>query len=231
MVRNGAPERRFDLLVVADGFAADELGRFAEVVRALRDELRATPPFAALRGLVNVSRLDRVGPADVVTGTELHDDRLLVVDEERARRLAGGTGADTVLVVAKRTAYAGYGGSGVAATTLHEQGARLALHELGHSAFGLADEYGGDGPAASGPGEPDRVNVSRTGDPSRVKWADLVTPDGLVGCYEGADRVTSGMFRPSRRCRMRSVHDPFCPVCAREISRILVSAAHPAAPH
>jgi hypothetical protein len=227
VVSTGRAGRPFTLVALADGFDEAELPLFAAAVLALRAELHATAPFSTLRGLVDIARVDRIGPADVVSGTDLSDDRLLVVDEDRARRAtaAAGAAADVVVVVANTTTYAGYGGTGVAATTLHEQGARLAVHELGHAAFDLADEYGGDGPAASGDGEPHRVNVSRVGDPSRVKWADLVTADGQVGCYEGGDRTAYGIYRPSLRCRMRSVHEPFCPVCAREISRVLVSGS------
>lgn len=219
------PGRRFSLVALADGFTEAELPAFAAAVRAIRAEMHSSAPLSTLRGLLDIVRVERVGPAAVVTGAALDDGRLLVVDEDRARVrvTAAGAVADVILVVANRGEYAGFGGSGVAAVTLHKRGPRLALHELGHAAFDLADEYGGPGPAASGPGEPNRVNVSRVGDPAAVKWAALVTPAGEVGCFEGGDRTSVGVFRPSRRCLMRSVDEPFCPVCSREISRRLVS--------
>ena len=78
----------------------------------------------------------------------------------------------------------------------------MALHELGHAVFGLADEYEGPGsaPGASGPGEPAAPNLSLVGDPALVKWRDLVTADGSVGCYEGADRVSTGCLLYTSRC-------------------------------
>lgn len=230
--RSGPPERRFDLVVLADGFPESRLDAFVGTARAVRRELRATPPFSTLWGLVNLTRVDRVGPADVVLGAALDDSRLLEVDEGRALAVARRHTEvpDAVIVVHDSPAYAGFGGDGVAAVTTHDHAGRLAVHELGHAAFDLADEYGGAGEAASGPGEPHRVNVSRVGDPRLVKWRDLVGTGADVGCHEGADRTASGMYRPSRTCRMRSLSAPFCPVCQREISRLLVSVSGFGAP-
>lgn len=224
------PDRpRFRLVILADGFDPASLPVFADACLAVREELHSTAPFSLLQGVLEVARLDRTDGPQVVTVT---DGRLLRVDEDAAREIAEGVGvrAHALLVIANTRVYAGFGGTGVAAVTLHEQGPRLALHELGHAAFDLADEYGSDGPAASGPGEPRRVNISLVSDPSAVKWADLASMDGSVGCFEGGDRAADGIYRPSLRCIMRSVHDPFCPVCRREISRQLVSAARGAPP-
>lgn len=219
-------------MVLADGFPDEGLPRYVDVVRAVRRELLGTAPFSTLRALVSMCRIDRTGPSDLGVTFGLTDERLVRLDEERARRVASEYGAapDVVLVVVDSPRYAGYGGAGIAAVTVHPDAPRLALHEIAHAGFDLADEYGGDGPAASGDGEPHRVNVSRVGDPSLVKWRDLVTSDGTVGCFEGGDRTSYGMFRPSPRCLMRSVHDDFCPVCRREIARQLVFLAQGRSP-
>ncbi len=226
--RTGPPERRFDLLVLADGFAVDRFPQFVAAYAGLRRELYATAPFGTLRGLVNLARA--VSSERLVTGATLSDHRMLVLDEDAAWSVARSVDPDTdaVLVVVDSPAYAGVSGHLVAAVTCHEQAPRVALHELGHAVFGLADEYEGPGsaPGASGPGEPAAPNLSLVGDPALVKWRDLVTADGSVGCYEGADRVSTGVYRPSPRCLMRSVHDPFCPVCRMAITRTLVSFRH-----
>lgn len=225
--RTGPPERRFDLVVLADGFTTGELDGFVRTTQAIRQELRSTPPFSTLRGVINLTRVDRVGPGDIVLGTELEDARLLRVDEQRAVDVARRhtEGPDAVLVVVNRRAYGGFGGDAVAAVTIHHRAGPLALHELGHAAFDLADEYGGNEEAVSGPGEPHRVNVSRVGDPRLVKWRDLIGSEPEVGCHEGGDRTTYGVYRPSTTCRMRSLRAPFCPVCHREIARRLIACA------
>jgi hypothetical protein len=210
---NGPPDRRFDVVVLADGFAADRLGTFAADVRALVAELLATEPFGLLRALLNVHRVDVVGAP-----TSTLDGRLLTVDEDAAWRLARRhvPGADAVLVVADREEYGGSAGT-VACLTRHPWAAALAVHELGHAAFDLADEYGHEG-RHPGP-EPHRINVTLDPDPARAPWADLAG----TGCIEGGDGYASGVYRAQPTCRMRNLGDPFCVVCTQEIRRILLA--------
>jgi hypothetical protein len=130
---------------------------------------------------------------------------------------------------------------------------KVAIHELGHQAFSLADEYpyhnSSDDPvkrlAGTPPAEPDEPNVTLNTDVTTIKWAGLVTlPQTLVpgtvssatcvrakplkptdpeialnavGAFEGAKYHDCGIFRPSRRCKMRDSTDPFCPVCENAI--------------
>ncbi|MEZ0448654.1 M64 family metallopeptidase [Cellulomonas sp. ICMP 17802] len=209
---HGPPDRRFDVVVLADGFGAHELDAFAEAVRAFVAELLATEPFGLLRALVNVHRVDAVGP-----GTSVLDGRLVTVDEDAALRLARRhvPDADAVLVLANREEYGGSAGS-VACLTRHPWAAALAVHELGHAAFDLADEYGHEG-RHPGP-EPSRLNVTLERDPARAPWAGLAG----TGCVEGGDRYASGVYRAQATCRMRTLGEPFCVVCAREIRRVLL---------
>lgn len=209
---HGPPDRCFDVVVLADGFATDRLDAFEEGVRAFVAELLATEPFGLLRALLSVHRVDVVGPP-----TSTLDGRLLTVDEDAALRLAHQhvPHADAVVVLADREEYGGSAGR-VACLTRHPWAAALAVHELGHAAFDLADEYGHEG-RHPGP-EPSRVNVTLEPDPARTSWADLPG----AGCVEGGDRYASGVYRAQDRCRMRNLGDPFCVVCAREIRRILL---------
>lgn len=151
----GPPAYRLDLVVLSDGFASEDLGGFHQTFAGIRRELYATAPFGTLRGLVNLSRLDLTGPATLVTGVTLPDERLLQVDVERAWELAVRAEADpdAVLVVANSDRYAAAAFDRVAGVTRHQQAPRLALHELGHAVFGLADEYGDDAPTADRPSE------------------------------------------------------------------------------
>ena len=119
-----------------------------------------------------------------------------------------------------------------------------AIHEMGHSAFGLADEYDVDGEDDSYSGDDfDEPNVSNDPDPATVKWSALVTagatvptlanPDctqpsagtdsAVVGTFEGANHYHCGAYRPVHRCKMRESTAPFCPVC----SGVIVNAMQP----
>jgi hypothetical protein len=95
-----------------------------------------------------------------------------------------------------------------------------ALHELGHSAFGLRDEYSDDtGQKRSWPAdwpEPEQPNV--TTDPIGLKWQHLT-----ADVFEGAARYDVGIYRPAKDCRMRTLLMPFCVVCQDAIRRKLES--------
>ncbi len=278
VVDRGPSSSRFDIVVTGDGYRPDELPLFAARVDEFCERLFDAAPFDVLRGVVNVHRLDvastdsgAANPAtcgdgtpgdttgDTVAPRTFFDAtfcgagggsrRLLTVDAAAvlATVAAAVPAYDMVFVQVNATRYGGSGGP-VAVFSAHPDAAEIALHEMGHTAFGLADEY----PAKAGcarpdpghdrhPGpEPDYPNV--TVDPAVAKWATLVTvgtplptmtnpdpsrcdvrpspvPAGTVGAFEGADYHRSGVYRPEYDCRMRTLGTPFCAVCQREIRR------------
>ena len=140
-----------------------------------------------------------------------------------------------------------YGGSGGAVATFSKApGAmEIALHEMGHSAFGFADEYesyagcGIDVGHDHHPGiEPSQPNVTVNPNRATIKWANLIlagtavpttinadcsicdpqpspVPTGTVGAFEGADYYHCGCYRAEFNCRMRALYNPFCAVCNR----------------
>jgi hypothetical protein len=125
------------------------------------------------------------------------------------------------------------------------------MHELGHSAFHLADEYeywagcGIDTDRNHHPaGEPVEPNVTTVNTRATIKWRDLIAaatpvltttnpdctmcdeqpspvPVGTVGAFEGAHYYHCGAYRPEFDCRMRNLAAAFCAVCSREIRRTI----------
>jgi hypothetical protein len=79
-------------------------------------------------------------------------------------------GSGVAMVVAKSEQYGGSGGAALA-FSCHASSPETALHELGHSAFGLADEYSDSGQSSTG--EPIEPNVCGLSDRPHLKWADL----------------------------------------------------------
>lgn len=127
-----------------------------------------------------------------------------------------------IVVLVNSTLYGGRGGGKGGGLCWSYTDARnpgrwtsCALHELGHSLFGLADEYGGK-PALSSPRRTEPTEPNITLDPRGSKWRHLVT-----GATEGADGYDRGIWRPTRNCRMRSFTEPFCAVCADAARRVL----------
>ena len=170
--------------------------------------------------------------------------RLLTVDSPRAQEAASERVNEVhqVLVIVNSSKYGGSGGS-VAVCSTEASAAEIAIHEMGHSYFDLADEYGGNG-AGSPAGEPLKANVTRDTKRATNKWRSLiaaVTPmpsscgngcadctppatapaPGAVGAYEGAMYSDCGIYRSLPNCKMRTLGVPFCPVCAGVIRAAL----------
>ena len=95
-------------------------------------------------------------------------------------------------------------------SALYMLSGRIAIHELGHSVGGLADEYFTEGTTYPG-GEPREPNV--TTDPRGTKWASDLgrnTPDGgVIGAYQGGRYYERGIYRPSQDSLMRNINKPF----------------------
>jgi hypothetical protein len=110
-------------------------------------------------------------------------------------------------------------------------------HELGHAAFGFADEYQTEGKGAYTGGEPGQVNITTKLILDQLKWKSLATRGVAlptcnksktdVGCYEGAYTYESGIYRPQYNCVMRHDYDAdgyYCKVCARQANKLMARA-------
>ncbi|MGW0828671.1 M64 family metallopeptidase [Streptomyces sp. NPDC002845] len=265
VVDHGSPSSRWDLVVLGDGYQATELAKYHTDVQAFIDRIRVTPPWDELWCGVNVWRVDVTStdsgadePTDCggpgTTPRTFFDatfcspwgdtrlERLLTVDSARADAAAKEAVPlrNQTLVIVNSSKYGGSGGS-VATCSTHEAAAEIAIHEIGHSAFGLADEYE-NGETASGT-EPLEPNVTFDANRATNKWRDLIaastpmpsscnadcmgcepptTPPGpgAVGAYEGAFYFRCGAYRPLPSCYMRD-YGPFCPVCSRVMRQTL----------
>jgi hypothetical protein len=249
----------FNILLMGDGFRAGvQQETFDTACETFRNTLLAAAPFDRVAAKINIFKLNvaslESGAGDMgrcITRNTYFESafdsgshRLLICNEA----LAHGTAAQqlpeyTVPIVVVNTP--GYGGSGgpVSVYSLAPDAELIALHEMGHSAFGLADEYGaapGSFEQIANPplGEPHEPNVTAQTDPARLKWIGAVKtapipilrnadcsqenqsntlPPGTVGLFEGAHHAYCGLYRPQFECRMRSVEQPFCVVCQQVI--------------
>lgn len=98
------------------------------------------------------------------------------------------------LVIVNSTTRGGSGGGSIATTALSADWINVNLHELGHSAFGLADEYdywsgcGIDNDRDNAPaGEPTAPNATAASTRSAVKWRHLIAPLTPVPTMENPD--------------------------------------------
>jgi hypothetical protein len=270
VVSNGPGNLRWDLVILGDGYRADQLQLFHDDVEAFQSQvLKGTPPFDELWSAINVHRVDVISaesgaddpltcpddPVGTVGGSGATPRtffdatfcssgmrRLLTINDALAQQVAQASVPllNQVLVLVNTSQYGGSGGQ-LAAVSSNSSAAHVALHELGHSAFGLADEYESDGPS-EGTAEPKESNVTQDTRATN-KWRDLINattltptscndgcpdcrppavspPGDAVGTYEGAQYQRCGLYRPFPDCYMRSNY-VFCPVCARAIHQTL----------
>ena len=129
---------------------------------------------------------------------------------------------DEIVVLVNSTKYGGSGGA-IAVSSINTSSDEVVLHEFGHSFAGLADEYTSPYPDyPAGDGEPNVDFDFARDDLKWNAWVEPATPlptpdettyDGVVGAFEGARYLETGIYRPMRVCAMRSLGYDFCVVC------------------
>lgn len=277
---SGPASQKFNLVLLSDGYRQAELAQFATDAQSFVDALFAEAPFTdhELRCSINVYRVD-------VTSTDSGADDPATVNCPGTGAVAAtyfdatfcGNGAirrlltcnngtvinvlnaqvpewHQAIVIVNSSTYGGSGGQ-IGVTSTSGTWEPIAIHEMGHSAFGLADEYeyyagcgvdaGQDNYAG---GEPSQPNVTIDNNAATIKWGDLIAPAtpvpttsngdctqcdpqpspvaaGTVGAFEGGRYFHCGVYRPEFNCMMRVLSAPFCAVCQRRIRETLAPFA------
>lgn len=238
---SGPSKNRLDLVFVGDGFSAEELPLFRELVAQHSAKLFDTSPFREYRSFFNVHRVDVASDLSGVTldpgraaigaapslGTSFScfgNARLLCANEGQVLKAAAfAPEVDQVFVVANTGTYggAGYFTSGIAVYSgLHPNAFEIMAHEAGHSLALLGDEYDVGGTNEySGP-EVNFPNISILSADSMIassskwfRWLGHFLPEsgGRVDTFEGADFALRGKFRPTETSKMRVLGEPFNP--------------------
>ncbi|MGW0464941.1 M64 family metallopeptidase [Streptomyces sp. NPDC003027] len=163
----GPADKRFNLVVMGDGYTAEEMGAFRADVDKHLNVLWSVEPFASYRSYINVWAVEVPSPDSGVDcdpgldaparDTPLNMgfwggcnpdsvQRLLTVDSRRAAALAdlvpGTSGANRQIVaLAHSDTYGGAGGSYATASGGNALSSLITPHEIGHSLGRLQDEY------------------------------------------------------------------------------------------
>src|SRR4030095_529043 len=192
-----APRHRaFNVALLAEAFTLAQQNDFNNACTAFVNAFRATPPFDELSPAINVFRINvrstDSGADDPVSGggtgatARTYFDasfggngirRLLVCNTTTVLQVAAAQVPEftAALVVVNSTIYGGSGGW-VGTHSLASGATEIGIHEMGHTAFGLADEYayyaGGNeaGHDHHPAGEPSEPNVTINTDRNTLKW-------------------------------------------------------------
>jgi hypothetical protein len=225
---SGPSDQRFDMVIVGDGYTASQMSVLRQHAQSKWAEIAGTAPWNRYASSINVwlvnvisnqSGVDNDPSLGISRDTALdmyfwcgNIERLLCMSEAKAQQFAAqAPGVDAIVAVANSTKYGGAGYPSLATVSGgNAHSGRIAIHELGHSVGGLADEYWSAGTVYTG-GEPREPNVTR--DPSGSKWAQYLgqsTPDGgVIGSYQGGHQYEFGIYRPSQDSLMRNIEKPF----------------------
>jgi hypothetical protein len=220
---NGPDDQRFNIVIVAEGFqntTADQ-NAFNDRCQEIVDEFRAEPWFGVgLLAAINVHRLNVTSTdagadnpatcADMSTATATTAATFFDASycTSGARRCLGADWTlvrDTVtasiatwhaaVVLVNSTLRGGCASGNVFATALSTDWLDTVMHELGHAAFGLADEYSTYQGCTSGEtdrdnapaGEPVEPNITAASSLGGLKWAHLVGPLTPVPTMQNPD--------------------------------------------
>jgi IgA Peptidase M64 len=277
IVDNGSPAARWNLALVGDGYRATELGQYANDAQNFVNALFAAAPFSDSIGFVPLHSAINVYRIDVSSTDSGADDpsacggtgataatyfdaafcnggirRLLEVNNTTVINVANAQVPEWHMLMAlvNTPIYGGSGGQ-VATFSMAPSANEIGIHEMGHTAFGLADEYeyyagcgaeiGHDVHPAVEPAQP---NVTIDSNRNSIKWHDLIAaatpmpttqnancgqcdpqpspvPSGTVGAFEGAHYYHCQAYRPEFNCRMRALGFAFCAVCQNRIREVL----------
>src|SRR5688572_9727809 len=252
---SGPRRERYNVVVLGDGYQRAQLEGYAGDARAFVDALLTAAPFRHMSSGINVFRVDvestDTGADDPMacggpgTTARTYFDAAFCNADVRRLLIANTSTAIDVLnaqvpewhaavMIVNSAIYGGSGGQ-VGVYSLAPGAVEIALHEMGHSAFGLADEYAywagcnvDTDRNVHPPGEPGEPNVTLVPAGDSLKWGDLVlgatrTPTTenadctrcdpqlspvraeAVGAFEGAHYYHCGAYRPIFDCRMRTL--------------------------
>ena len=192
----GAPATSVDLLLVGDGYTADQEAKFASDVERLVDHFFQWEPYRSRKADFNVRALHvpsaepgisnprqgvwRDNPMGLSFNAFDSDRYVLTYANHALREAAALAPYDAIVFVFNDRKYGGGGIFNLWCTTGADssQAEYLFVHEFGHSFAGLADEYYTSQVSYeefNAPGsEPWEPNATALLDPTRLKWRDLV---------------------------------------------------------
>jgi hypothetical protein len=201
LLQSGPPTEKVDLLILGDGYTAQERAKFEKDARRLVEVLFTFSPFKERKadfnvwGLVppsaesgisrpstGVHRRSPVGATYDAFGSERY---VLTFDNRAFRDTAAFAPYDFVEVLVNGNTYGGGGIFGLYGTVASDSlwAPYIFVHEFGHHFAGLADEYYTSDsaylPAADRP-EPWEKNVTALKDPTQLKWKALLSPSTPV---------------------------------------------------
>jgi len=227
---NGDSATKVDVLLLGDGYTADEQDQFIEKAMELTEVLFATAPFKERRSDFNIWALAPVADQSGVSrpSTGIYRDSpvgasydafrseryILTYANNDWRRIASSVPYDFVEILTNSDVYGGGGIYGLFSTAAanSDWAGYLFVHEFAHHFAGLADEYYTSAVAYESLTEiiePYEPNVTALLDPENLKWKDLVDDNTPLPTQWPKDAYEEhSLAYQVRRNKMRSDNVP-----------------------
>lgn len=241
LMKNGSPEDKIDVVIVAEGYTAAETEKFYEDARIAMDAILSHEPFGQYKdrfSFIAVALESEDSGVSVPgegawmnTALKAHfntfymDRYLTTLRLKNMHDKLCGIPYEHIVILANTDTYGGGGiyNSYTLTTAHHPAFKPVVVHEFGHSFAGLADEYYYDDQYVEfyyPDSEPWEQNITTLAD-FESKWKDMLDA-GKAELLEGAGYQSKGVYRPAKDCRMHTNRaEGFCPVCQRALSRII----------
>lgn len=194
---NGDASVKADVVIVGEGYAANEIEKFEADLHRFSEAFFNVEPCKSARSRFNVYGVLRASKDSGVdeplagidkntavnaTFNSLGSERYLLTEDNKAlRNIASHVPYDAIYIMVNHSRY---GGGGIynfycTFTADNTWSEYLMVHEFGHSFFGLADEYYSSSTAYEDfypqNYEPAEANITAETDSSKVKWRHLFT--------------------------------------------------------
>lgn len=155
----GNPHKSVDLAFIAEGYKADEMGKFRDDVKKMADYLFAEAPFTDYRDKFNIWAVESISQdsgtdvpgehiyANTAVNSSFYtfdiDRYLTTQDIKSVNDFAAAVPHDYIVILINSTRYGGGGVYNyyVGTTTGHLLSPKVFIHEFGHGFAGLGDEY------------------------------------------------------------------------------------------
>ncbi|MCB8964089.1 MAG: peptidase M64 [Bacteroidales bacterium] len=197
LLNNGDVKSKVDIVILGDGYTADEMNVFRKDANKFVEYFFAVDPYKARKNDFNVWSVEVISaesgianpnknffpknPLETTYNTFGVDRYVLSNNDWAVRDYAGAVPYDFIVILLNSNKYGGGGiyNLYITAGARSDYNDYVFVHEMGHHIAGLADEYYQSHVAydpVSTSVEPWEFNVTALLNPDSLKWKDLVTP-------------------------------------------------------
>lgn len=160
VVKSGEPSKKVDVVLLPEGYTADQKELFEADCRKFAEEMFTYSPYSENKNKFNIRGVwapsNEVGPdipgEDIWNKTRLNgsyytfdSERYLMIDDfQGVRDVAGNAPYDYIYILANTEKYGGgaiYNFYGISAAHHVDETGKIYIHEFGHLFAGLGDEY------------------------------------------------------------------------------------------